>query len=281
MVTTKRFEQHNNIINIINYKILLSKKIEWCVSRILYKEKCNILIDELYYAHKDLFENNEIYSPQYPISIYENIKQENQEFTIHHFIHYIIVHIRYCIFSSYRRRYDEYDIVDLLVYNVNFAYNIHLDKLKNNIYNYLYPTANLKIISNISIIFKDIFGYSISSTVKTYSYFTTWSEYDLLHNLSYYIEYMNQPNYLDDVTDDYDYLDDGYIINIIYNRIIKNIKNNKYTMDDVIDVIEAYQQKRTHERSKNYEEELIMKTWHPSRLIDWCLNIEEKNDHIE
>jgi hypothetical protein len=38
---------------------------------------------------------------------------------------------------------------------------------------------------------------------------------------------------------------------------------------------------RAQERLKMYEEELIMKTWHPNRLMDWCLDIEEKNDFAE
>jgi len=29
---------------------------------------------------------------------------------------------------------------------------------------------------------------------------------------------------------------------------------------------------------KIYEEELIQKTWHPSRFMDWCLNNDEKED---
>lgn len=36
--------------------------------------------------------------------------------------------------------------------------------------------------------------------------------------------------------------------------------------------------KRRSRRFTEYEAELIEKTWHPDRLVDWCFDIEDKKD---
>lgn len=56
------------------------------------------------------------------------------------------------------------------------------------------------------------------------------------------------------------------------------MEENKYTLNYVISLINIYEQMRTQERLKIYEEELVVKTWHPSRLMNWCLDTEEKRD---
>jgi hypothetical protein len=49
-------------------------------------------------------------------------------------------------------------------------------------------------------------------------------------------------------------------------------------MDDVHILINAYKQLTCHNRLRIYEEELIMKTWRPDRLMNWCFDIDEIND---
>jgi hypothetical protein len=267
MSTNTKSEQHKNIINIINYKISIAKQINWCLNHIDYNKTWNN-IDELYNCYKLVFKNNKLY-PQLSGTDIDDIMQE---FTIHHFIYYLIKEV-VKIFKRRSKRFTEYDIIELLLMNVQSAYEIHLDNLINKLYDYLYPTANLKTLSNIFLIFKNIpesfSGYtvSITSVINNYCNFTTWTEYNLLYNLMNYIETLEDK--------------DDSIICLIYYEINQNIKHGKCSMNDVIQLIQTYEHKRTQERLKKYEEDFIMKTWHPTRLMDWCLDIEEKKDFVE
>lgn len=266
MSTDTKSEQYKNIINVTKYKILIGKQINWCLDNLVYKEKWNNL-DELYNCHKIVFKKNKLY----PMFSRTGIDDITQEFTIHHFMYYLIAEV-VKVFKRNSNRFTEYDIIDLLIMNIETAYEIHLDNLIQKIYDYLYPTANLKILSNIFLIFKKIFigvyGYDeIIKLINHYDNFTYYTECDLLYNLMYCIESLPV---------------DRSFINIIYYQIIEEInENGSFTMNDVVQLIETYKQTRTHERVKIYEEELIMKTWHPNRLMGWCLDIEEKNDFAE
>ena len=269
MSTDTKFNQYKNIINVINYKISIAKQINWCLNHIDYNKTWNN-IDELYNCHKIVFKNNKLY-PQLSVTEYidDNIMQE---FTIHHFIYYLIKEV-VKVFKRRSNRFTEYDIIELLLMNVQSAYEIHLDNLINQLYDYLYPTANLQIISNIFLIFKNVskkysmYYTKIITRINNYCNFTTWTEYNLLYNLMNYIETLEDK--------------DDSVICLIYYEINENIKHGKCSMNDVIQLIQTYDQLRTQERVKKYEEEFIMKTWHPTRLMDWCLDIEEKNDFVE
>jgi hypothetical protein len=245
-----------NIINVSNYKISISKQINWCLDNLIYKEKWKN-IDELYNCYKIVFKNNKLY-PGLNWSMDDDIRQE---FTIHHFIYYLIKEV-VKVFKRNSKHFTDYDIIDLLIINVKTAYEIHLDYLMNNIYDYLYPTANLQTLSNIFLTFKPVikriceYNTSILQIINNYENFTTWTEYDLLYNL---MDYHETPEPFDS------------IIDIIYYEINVDIY-------DVIQLITAYKQTRAQERLKKYEEELIAKTWHPNRLMDWCLDMEEKSD---
>lgn len=268
MSTDTKSNQYKNIINVINYKISIANQINWCLNRIDYSKTWNN-IDELYNCYKIIYKNNKLY----PQLNGRGIDDITQEFTIHHFIYYLIKEV-VKVFKRKSKRFTEYDIIELLIMNVQTAYEIHLDNLINKLYDYLYPTANLQIISNIFLIFKNIpetfisgYSHSIASAINNYCNFTTWTEYDLLYNLIDYIETLEDK--------------DDSIISLIYYEITENIKDGKCSMNDVIQLIQTYDQMRTQERLKKYEEEFIMKSWHPTRLMDWCLDIEEINDFAE
>jgi len=266
MSTDAKSEQYKKIIDVTNYKMLIAKQINWCLDNLVYKEKWNNL-DELYNCHKIVFDNKKLW-PQLNRTGVDDI---SQQFTIHHFIYYLIAEV-VKVFKQNSKWSTEYDIIDLLIMNIETAYKIHIDNLIQKIYDYLYPTANLQILSNIFLIFKkkiiSVYGYDeIIKLINHYDNFTEYTECDLLYNLMYCIESLPV---------------DRSFINIIYYQIIENINDNgSFTMNDVIQLIETYKQMRAQERLKMYEEELIMKTWHPNRLMDWCLDIEEKNDFAE
>ena len=264
-------DKYKNIIAICNYKLSIATQMNWYfdIDNVDYYKRKWKNINELYNCHKIVFNNNKLYPPLNWIA--DDI---TQEFTIHHFIYYIIKEVRIIKHNYEHLTKVQRDIIYLtLKTNIKLAYEIHLDTLINNIYDYLYPTANIKILSNIFLIFKSIsknlymFDTAIMDIIKNYGTFTMWSEYDLLYKLIDYIETLECEN--------------SSIIVIIYHQIIQNIKDNKHTMNDVIELIRTYEQVRTQERLKIYEEELIIKTWHPNRLMDWCLDIKEKMDHIE
>lgn len=267
MYIDTKSDKYKKIINVAKYKIFIAKQINWSLDNLVeYNEKW-MNIDELYNCHKIVFEYNELY-PRLNRDGIDNIRQY---FTIHHFLYYLIKQI-VKIFKRTSKRFIEYDIIELIKYNVDIAYEIHLDNLTQKIYDYLYPTTNHAILSNIFYIFKPINMYSeyygYMKNINRYENFTEYTEYDLLYNLMYCIENKNT---------------DMSIIYMIYFQILENI--NYYginiTMNDVIELIRCYEKTRTQERLRIYEEELIMKTWHPQRLIDWCLDIEEKSNFVE
>jgi hypothetical protein len=278
---------YKNIVSISKYKIYIADKIKLYINNISHLKSIDIY--EIYRCHKILFKTNNLI-PQLNMNVIDNI---NQPFTIHHFIYYIIKEIS----NIYKRNsiyQSDFDIIDLLQLNLKKAYELHLDSLIDKIYDYLYPNANLKILSLVFIIFKNIIkrinvhDLIYISLIRKFD-FTKWTEYDLLYNLEFCINELKDEN-MHNVFNSYIiFLDTSHynnelngvnfsIIHLIYYSILQNIEEDKYTMNDLISVINYYKQVRCHTRLRIYEEELIMKTWHPDRLMDWCLDIDEKND---
>jgi hypothetical protein len=48
--------------------------------------------------------------------------------------------------------------------------------------------------------------------------------------------------------------------------------NNRLTLKQYIE--------KSKERTATYKEELFAKTWHPDRMIDWCLDAEERIEFL-
>ena len=68
---------------------------------------------------------------------------------------------------------------------------------------------------------------------------------------------------------------DRYIRNIDFNKLSENL----FHINEYIAYTKVYysqRMKQTIQQTKKLEEELIQKTWHPSRFYDWCLCNDEK-----
>ena len=143
-------------------------------------------------------------------------------------------------------------------------------------------------------IFDDIHDYDLVrfSMIESFD-FLEWSEYDLIYKLDDCIQEVNDiTTPMSRVFDAYaEYLNTGHFdeslnsedlhfntIHLIYYIILENIMVGRYTKCEVVSLITSYKQIRCQHRLHIYEEELIMKTWHPSRLMDWCFDIEEKDE---
>ena len=282
-----------NIISISKYKIFIVSKIDECINGVSYEK--SIHFNELYASHKIIFKNNKL-CPRLQLSG-SGTDDNSQEFTVHHFIYYIIKEI-VIVIKRNSKHFTYYDIIDLLSLNMRNAYKLHIDDIGNKLYDFLYPHANLKDISFIFILIRDIFNDIdafdlIRTSMIEYFDFLEWSDYDLIYKLDDCIQEVNDINTpISKVFDEYtEYLNTGYFseslnnqnshfgtIHLIYYIILENIKINRYTLEDVISLIRSYKQIRCQNRLNIYEEELIIKTWHPNRLMEWCLDIEEKND---
>jgi hypothetical protein len=221
--------------------------------------------NEIYRCHKIIYKNNKLW---YPTTSMCQIDIAKQNFTIHHFIYYLITEAAKVIKRN-SKRFTDYDVLDLLKMNIKNAYDLHEKNLINKLYDYLYPTCNFELLPLTHLIFKKIFrtisNYIYGLKFLIYHNFTIWNENDLIYNLKYEIE-----NSSDNET--------HLLIIFIDSIIIENENKNCYTLEEFKSFIRLYEQRRAQERLKIYEEELIMKTWHPSRLIDWCFDNEDKND---
>lgn len=264
---------HYQLIDICKYKINIMTMIYKFITQYSYIEYGKRM-DNLYNCHNLLFKNNknEIWYPTLSMS-QDEVKQ--QEFTIHHFIYYLIVDA-VKIFKRRSKRYTEYDICELIEQNMYKAYELHLNQLLDEIYRYLYPTHNEKIISFVLRV-KDIFNNEetrgktwLTAYLIEYTDFGNWTKEDLMHYLSIRIE--NDK--------DYDFENGNlYIIDELYQEILMSIEiYSNYTVEDIINLADFYKQTVAKEHLQKYEAELIEKTWHPTRLIDWCFDNEDKND---
>lgn len=265
MISNINMEKYTNIKNICNYKISISKKIKWYIDN--DNQNRYIDINEIYNCYKIVFDEDKLW-PRYSY----NISTSNMEFTIHHFIYYI-VRMQSNAFKMVSSIIDDYDILEIYIINIRLGYEEHLNNLIYKLYDYLYPTGDINILPCIFISLKNMFNYirdDIIMSKQNNSYFTTWDEYDLLSTLEYYINISpgeNEVEYKNDL-----------IGSSMYYTIMNDISNNKYTIKEFNMIIDIYNKKRNNERLKIYEEELIVKTWHPNRLINWCLDVDDKLD---
>jgi hypothetical protein len=182
--TQSTVHPHQNIINICNYKTYISRTINWCVvksSKTNY-ENC---INNLYNCHRILFKHQFLWYHTLVISQYE---VSQQEFTIHHFIYYLLAEA-VKVYKRKSKLFTNYDILDLIEMNLYNAYELYMNDLFNKIHNYLLPTFNKKVISFVlrinGIFTSDLDRKSswLSSYLIEYSNFTSWTEHDLMHNL--------------------------------------------------------------------------------------------------
>lgn len=256
-------ERYKNISNLCRYKIYIMNTIKFFISKSFresdeetYERNINIL----YYSHKILFEHNKLW-----ICEYKYIKETyDYDFTIHDFIYYLIRQA-VMIYKRQSKRFIDYDIVDLLISDMIEAYNLHMDIIFNDIIEYLDTKSNEKINQTL-LLLRNIFS-SISRIVfdsdMNYIYFTL---YDLIYVLTICIDKYYDNNY------------EYYFKNTIDSVYELIITDDILKIDDVLEVITFYEQKKSIECIKKYEEELIIKTWNPSRLINWCFDNEDKID---
>lgn len=265
MISNIKIEEYTNIKNISKYKIGISNRIKWYMDD--NKQNRYIDINELYNCYKIVFNADKLW-PRYSYTI----STSNMDFTIHHFIYYFIkMQVNSCKeISSF---IDDYDILEVHTINFKLGYEEHLNNLIYKLYNYLYPLGDINMLPCIFISLKNIFD-SINDDVlisnQNNSYFTTWDEYDLLSTIEYYINISPDEN---DIEYEYDLIGSS-----MYYSIIHDISNNKYSINEFTMILDKYNKKRTIERVKIYEEELIVKTWHPNRLVNWCLDIDDRLD---
>lgn len=232
--------------------------------------------NNLYNCHNILFKNNEN-DMWYPTNGMEQSEVKRQEFTIHHFIYYLIAEA-VKINKRRSKRFTEYEVYELIEHNMFNAYELHLNHLFDEIYDYLYPTHNEKTLSfviRLKNIFNSVNLTGMSSWLTVYSIeftdFGNWTKEDMMYYLSIRV---------DNDKDHYDFEHGNfYITDCLYEEIMLCIDVYKvFTFEDVVNFIDFYKQTVTNEHLRKYEAELIEKTWHPTRLMDWCLDIEEKND---
>ncbi len=214
-------------------------------------------VENLYNCHNIIFKNNiMLYYPTQGIN-QSDVRQ--QEFTIHHFIYYLI-HEAVIIFKRRSKRFTEYEVYELIEENMFNAYDFYLinlfDKFRK-LYDYLYPTHNKQFISLLILKLNNLY-YKLMP-IYLLTDFTIFTKEEVI-------------NYLDDDNDTLRF------IQLIHNDMKYVEKYNQNTSNTDIDFVEFYKQTIAKERLQIYESELIEKTWHPDRLINWCFDNEEKND---
>lgn len=266
---------YQNIMNICNYKTYISRTLHWYIIKL---RKClyETSINNLYNCHRILFKHQELW---YPTSVISQYEVSQQEFTIHHFIYYLLAEV-VKVYKRKSNRYTNYDILDLIEMNLYNAYQLHMNDLLNKINDYLLPTTNTKALSFVMIL-SNMFSADLdknSSWLSTYfieySNFTNWSEHDLMYHLILRFE-----KDIEKCTITYTPYQYATVIDCLYEEIMIYIDEYKeIKLEEFIHFINTYRISISKERLKKYEEELIMKTWHPSRLVNWCFDNEDKND---
>lgn len=268
---------HYQLIDICKYKIYISNVLYKFISQYSQLEYGKRL-NNLYNCHNLIFKNDEN-NIWYPTNGMEQPEVKQQEFTIHHFIYYLIAEA-VKINKRRSKSFTEYDVYELIEHNMFNAYELKLGQLFDEMHDYLYPTHNEKILSfvlKLKNVLNDRFRVIpswLTAASLEYIDFGNWTEEEFMYYLSIRVD--NDKNHYD--------FDHGnlYIVDCIYKRILKYINiYNEFSLNDVINFIDFYKQTVTKEYLQKYEEELVMKTWHPSRLMDWCLDIDEKNDFAE
>ncbi len=222
-------------------------------------------LDNLYNCHNILFKHDIMYYPTSTSYAIPKSELINQEFTIHHFIYYLIFEA-VKIYKRQSKRFTEWDVYDLIEDNVYKAHDFYLSQLFDtkfkiyNLYKYLYLINSENIISFILDI--NNLHYNLMSTDSIDFDFINLTEDDLI-------------NYNEELLSSY--FDIDVVKNMCKCNNLKCFDNTK-SSNNGIGFVNFYKQTIAKERLQQYEAELIEKTWHPSRLIDWCFDNEEKND---
>jgi hypothetical protein len=182
-------------------------------------------------------------------------------------------------------------VYDLLSYNSNLTFNI-LKSFKNIVFDYESILENM----NMSEIFKMIKNpfydvhYNqywicrnnslvINDIYKLGGINCTWNFYDLSHHINISMDFVNQYN---DLEWNFNQLSKNpNITESFIKENLDNINFNELSTNylDYIHVLDYCENKfKTSIKNSKIEEELIIKTWHPSRFQDWCLSNNEFED---
>lgn len=245
----------NGLIVICKYKIIISNLIQKFItydSQMEYGKRVN----NLYECHNIIYKKGIMHYPVRSLLIIDAVIK--QEFTIHHFIYYLIYEaVR--IIKRRSKHFTEYDVYELIEDNMFHAYNCYavpmFDKI-HSLYNYMYPNK----ADIFDIIISALFKRLIQSPNNAITNFVALTKNDLM------IHYTN-----DDCLIDFDFICNNIKYIDIYNQ-------NHNDSNDV-DFVEFYKQTVAKERLQIYEAELIETTWHPDRIMEWCFDNEEKNDN--
>lgn len=250
---------NNNCI----YKVYIINTIDWCIKNISdekFNDNSNNLMNKLYNCHKILFQNNEIWYP----TVIPQCEIINQEFTIQHFIYFIIVEV----VKVHKRRskmFTKHDILEMLVYNIYNSYYLHIVDIFSEIYNYINSSYSDETHFKLSLL-KDILYDNIS--IKKYMFkinFMNFTKEDLIYILTICCDNKYEHQY-------------NYKFKSVIDCIHNIINNGEFKMEYIEDILYLYNTASAKQRIKMYEEELIIQTWKPYRLFDWCLDNEEKDD---
>jgi len=153
-MTSNANEQYQLIHNICKYKICIGNMLEKFInqySQMKYGKRLN----NLYNCHNILFKSDKSIV-WYPTQSMEQSEVKHQEFTIHHFIYYLIVKA-VKINKRRSKRFTEYDVYELIEANMFQAYILHLENLFDKIHSYLHPThteKNRSVELNLNILFR-------------------------------------------------------------------------------------------------------------------------------
>jgi hypothetical protein len=255
-ITDNQYDQkYANIMNTCKFKLKLMQLLKFFITKSFNNpDESNINI--LYDSHKNLFENDKLwYCEYYP-------RTRESHFTIHDLIHYLNRQT-IKIYKRNSRRFNEYDVVELLIETMYNSYHIDIDNIFRNIYDYfnLNTNSNEKIYFIVELIHNLLLligGKYIDYIKLTFD--------DIIYILNICIDKGYDNNYKYHLK---------YLIDIVYNEIINH---DTLKIEHLVEFITFYEKKVSIERIKKYEEDLIMKAWHPSRLINWCFDNEDKED---
>ena len=174
---------------------------------------------------------------------------------------------------------------DLLSYNSDLTFEI-LKSFNNIIFDYDSILENM----NINEIFKMINYYeydiyfnnywicrnntlTINDINKLGGLNSTWNFFDLSHHININMDYVDQYSDLkwnfNELSKNPNITED-FIKNNLNKINFNELSTNYLDYIHVLDYCEN--QYKTLIKNNNIEEELVMKTWHPNRFKDWCLD---------
>ena len=162
--------------------------------------------------------------------------------------------------------------------NINFDYESILENMNiNEIYKFLEDSEYNSYYNNYWICRNN--SLKISDIYKLGGLNCSWNFYDLSHHININMDYVNQHS---DLKWNFNELSKNPNITeeFIKNNVDKiNFNELSKNYLDYIHVLDYCENKfKTSIKNNKIEEELIMKTWHPSRFQDWCLSNNEFED---